>query len=394
MCTRTRQSGASGLASPTFELFAGMVEFGLAASADEDPHGHRCPHGTHLAPRAMAAGSPGCGARHRQHHGGRRLSRSVQGGSCSAAIAGRFAVDRYCGRPWCRTPPNDQNNVEGGRETCNMQHDPPAHLAGKSTAYDYLKSAPDSAWAGNSRAATRWCSAALAARPPAERADEFADRARNAGSRNIGHPMGILGAMTMQPARHRPWVESGRRARRPARRRRSRRATRFGGAVLDLARNALPKTLVRISTASSAWLLAMACGVCSWRSLAHRSRIPWRSLSTPSFRNIGRHRQLRLLRMFSRLARHGHCAGELFSCRIRAAHAMRSCWKPWTAISPASRIAISPSAFMAYARVERDWSDPRREYARHCPPGHRAGDFHHGTRLSGFLPLGSASRSR
>ena len=28
-----------------------------------------------------------------------------------------------------------------------MQNDPPAHLVGKSTAYDYLKSAPDSAWA-------------------------------------------------------------------------------------------------------------------------------------------------------------------------------------------------------------------------------------------------------
>jgi hypothetical protein len=28
-----------------------------------------------------------------------------------------------------------------------MENDPPAHLAGKSTAYDYLKSAPDSAWA-------------------------------------------------------------------------------------------------------------------------------------------------------------------------------------------------------------------------------------------------------
>lgn len=28
-----------------------------------------------------------------------------------------------------------------------MQNHPPAHLAGKSTAYDYLKSAPDSAWA-------------------------------------------------------------------------------------------------------------------------------------------------------------------------------------------------------------------------------------------------------
>ena len=54
-----------------------------------------------------------------------------------------------------------------------MQHDPPVHLAGKSTAYDYLKSAPDSAWAWEFARRNALVRAALATRPPAERADDL-----------------------------------------------------------------------------------------------------------------------------------------------------------------------------------------------------------------------------
>jgi len=68
---------AHGLATATYELFAGMIEFGLSRQTRRNRHCHRCSNGAHLASGRMALAADRRAACLGQHARCRRISRNL-----------------------------------------------------------------------------------------------------------------------------------------------------------------------------------------------------------------------------------------------------------------------------------------------------------------------------
>lgn len=70
------QATTHGLAAATYELLAGMIEFGLSRPTYRDRDRYRCSNGAHIAPRRMAIAANRQTSRLRQHTCGCRISRN------------------------------------------------------------------------------------------------------------------------------------------------------------------------------------------------------------------------------------------------------------------------------------------------------------------------------
>jgi hypothetical protein len=235
-----------------------------------------------------------------------------------------------------------------------MQHDPPAHLAGKSAAYDYLKSASDSAWAWEFARRNALVQAALAATPPAEQTDHLqivraAPEAETSAIRWASSVNDDAAAATVvwnpdvvPSVLHAVAV--------PTR-------YGFGGAVLDLDEIALPKTLF---VSGGEQCLVIGSGMQSLQ-LAIAGVPITDAVVLFVDTKLSKHRanrQLRLLECFRALRATGTVPGNCFPPHPRSARNafVLEALDGYLAGKSHRDIAIG---LYGFARVERDWSDPR-----------------------------------
>ena len=244
-----------------------------------------------------------------------------------------------------------------------MQHEPPAHLAGKSTAYDYLKSAPDSAWAWEFARRNALVRAALATRPPAERADDLQIVRAAPGAEaspiqwvssvddNAASATVVWKPELVPNVLHAVAVPT--------------RLYGFGGAVLHLTEIALPKTLV-VSDREQNLLgrrrrhAELATGD-NWRT-HHELAALFVDTKASKYHAA---RQLRLLECFRALRAIGALPGTCFPPHPRSARNafVLEALDGYLAGKSHRDIAVG---LYGHERVERDWSDPRENMRNMC----------------------------
>ena len=237
-----------------------------------------------------------------------------------------------------------------------MQNDPPAHLAGKSTAYDYLQSAPDCVWAWEFARRNALIRAAVAASPPAQTSADDVQIVRGSAGAN---PSPILWASSPDDNAADATViwnadivsHALRAVAVPMR-------YSFGGAVLDLSEIALPKTL--FIGANGRQNLLIRDGLQSLQLAIDGASITETVALFVDTKISKRHaaRQLRLLECFRALRSAGALPANCFPPHPRSNRnvVVLEALDGYLAGKSHRQIAVG---LYGETRVERDWSDPR-----------------------------------
>jgi hypothetical protein len=236
-----------------------------------------------------------------------------------------------------------------------MQNDAPAHLAGKSTAYDYLKSAPDSAWAWEFARRNALVQAVLAGAPGAEPSDDDVQIVREQAKASASAILWSSAADGTAAAATVIWngdmVPSVLRAVAVPTR------YSFGGTVLNLSDIALPKTL--FIGADGRQNLVIRDGMNSLQLAIEGAPITDTVALFVDTKVPKRHalRQLRLLECFRELRAAGQLPAECFPAHPRSARNafVLEALDGYLAGKSHRDIAIG---LYGEARVDRDWSDP------------------------------------
>ncbi|MDE2184661.1 MAG: DUF2285 domain-containing protein [Alphaproteobacteria bacterium] len=235
-----------------------------------------------------------------------------------------------------------------------MQNDPPPNLAGKSAAYDYLKSAPDSVWAWEFARRNALVRAALSTSPPAQMSSDEV-QVVHGSSRACRSPV-LWASSSDDNAANATVIWNADIVPHVLRAVAVPTCYSFGGVVLDLADIALPKTLF-IGT-DGRQSLVIRGGMHSLQLAIEGAPITDTVALFVDTKVPKRHaeRQLRLLECFRVLRAAGALPGHCFPPHPRCARNAFVLEALDGYLAGKSHRDIAVDLF-GEARVDRDWSD-------------------------------------